>query len=295
MALSKIATIALLVALTAGCGGGDAVTARTPAEAVAQRLKGSAGVKVARLVRLDYGEEVFTPPAEDDFVVPVDIGEYSESRTTGVLGATASDLTTTYDRTNVPDELKGVVLTDLSFMTTRTITIAGSGTYQHRADRQDVPAGKSWLRSRGSRCEERLRAVGSLGIRNLLSPEVLRKLAAPAPSPGETIDAVATVVHAGSSSLAEFGNAAPHDDPVIAAQVREQHGSIRVSWRLWVGPDRLPRRVRLTWAPAMAEDGEPKVTVAEVDFTDWGGDVLIGPPLPDQVHETGTCLDPEPF
>ncbi|NUP63528.1 MAG: hypothetical protein HOW71_15310, partial [Nonomuraea sp.] len=127
MALPKIATIVLTLALTAGGGGGDAVTARTPAEAVTQRLKGSAGVKVSRLVRLEYGEKVSTPPAQDDFVVPVDIGEYSESRTTGVLGATASDLTATYYRTNVPDEVKGVVPTDLSFMTTRTITIAGSG------------------------------------------------------------------------------------------------------------------------------------------------------------------------
>ncbi|WP_440100506.1 hypothetical protein [Streptosporangium sp. H16] len=283
-----------MLALTAGCGGGEAVAAGTPAEAVTQRMKGSTGVKVARLVRLDYGERVFTPPAEDDFVVPVDIGEYSESRTTGVLGATASDLTTTYYRTNVPDELKSVVPTDLSFMTTRTITIAGSGTYRHRADWQDVPAGKSWLHSRSSECEQLSRAIGSLGVRDLVSPEVLRKLAAPVPSSGEAIDGVATVVHAGSGSLGEFGDATLHDDPVVVARLREWRDLPQVSWRLWVGPDRLPRRVHLTSTYPMAENDQPESTVIEVDFTDWGSDVLVDPPPPDQAHETGTCLDPEP-
>ncbi|MEV4179230.1 hypothetical protein [Nonomuraea sp. NPDC049709] len=295
MALPRIPTIVLLLVLTAGCGDGEAVTARTPAEAVTQRMKGSAGVKVTRLVRLDYGEKVFTPPAEDDSVALVNIGEYSESRATGVLGATASDLTATYYRTNVPDEVKSVVPTDLSYMTTRTITITGSGTYRYRADRQDVPAGKSWLHGRSPDCEQLLRAIGSLGVRNLVSPEVLRKLAAPAPSSGAAIDGVATVVHAGSSSLTEFAIAAPHDDPVIAAQFRKRNDLTQISWQLWVGPDRLPRRVHLTSTYPMAEDNQPKTTVTEVDFTDWGSDVLVEPPPSDQVHETGTCLDPEPY
>ncbi|MEO3857020.1 hypothetical protein [Acrocarpospora sp. B8E8] len=294
MALPRIAAIVLMLALTVGCGG-DAVTARTPAEAVTQRMKDSTGVKVARLVRLDYGENVFTPPAEDDFIVPVDIGEYSESRTTGVLGATASDLTATYYQTNVPDELKSVFPTDLSSMTTRAISIAGSGTYRYRADRQDVPAGKSWLHSRNTECEQLLRAIGSLGVRDLVSPEVLRKLAAPASSPGEAIDGVATVVHAGSSSQVEFGVAAPYDDPALVAQLRKRYGSIQVSWQLWVGPDRLPRRVRLTSTDPMAQDDQPETAVTEIDFTDWGSDVLIDSPPPDQVHETGTCLGPEPY
>jgi hypothetical protein len=284
-----------MLALMAGCGGGDAVTARTSVEAVTQRMKGSTGVKVTRLVRLDYGEKVFTPPAEGDYIAPLNIGEYSESRATGVLGATVSDLTATYYRTNVPEELKSVVPTDLSFMTTRTITITGSGTYEHRADRQDVPAGKSWLHGGNSECEQVWRAMGSFGVRGLVSPEVLRKLAAPAPSPGEDIDGVATVVHAGSSSLAEFAITAPHDDPVIAAHIRERNGLTRISWRLWVGPDLLPRRVHFTLTDPMAEDNQPKTTVTEIDFTDWGSDVLIDLPPSDQVHETGTCLDPEPY
>ncbi|NUW38855.1 hypothetical protein [Nonomuraea rhodomycinica] len=293
MALPRIATCVLMLALTAGCGDGDAVTARTPAEAVAQRMRGSAGVHVSRLVRLDYGEKAFTSPAEDD-VVPVDIGEYNESRTTGVLGATASDLTATYHRTNVPDELRSVVPTDLSSMTTRTITIAGSGTYEHRADRRDVPAGKSWLHGGGPRCDQMLAAVGRLGLRDLVSPEVLRRLAAPAPSAGEPIDGVTTVVHAGSGSLAQLGHPAPHGDPVLAAQARERRDSTQVSWRLWVGPDRLPRRLHLTEAYPMAEAGLPRSTVIEVDFTGWGTDVLVDPPPADQVHESGSCLDPQP-
>lgn len=139
------------------------------------------------------------------------------------------------------------------------------------------------------------RAIGSLGIRDLVAPEVLRKLTAPAPTSGEAIDGVATVVHTGSGSQAEFGIAAPQVDPAIAAQLRERHGSTQVSWQLWVGPDLLPRRVRLTSTYPMAGDNEPKITVTEVDFTDWGRDVLIDPPPPDQVHEIGTCPAPDTY
>ncbi|NUS07556.1 MAG: hypothetical protein HOV97_33895 [Nonomuraea sp.] len=176
-------------------------------------------------------------------------------------------------------------------MTTRTITIAGSGTYEHRADRQDVPAGKSWLHGRDTGCEPPLRA---LGVRSLVDPEMLRKLAAPTPSTGEAVDGVATVVHAGSSPLTDFAIAAPNDDPATADQLRERHGATQVSWQLWVGPDRLPRRVRLTSTSPTAEDDQPETTMIEVEFTDWGADVLIDPPPPAQVHETGTCLAAEP-
>ncbi|WP_344922097.1 hypothetical protein [Streptosporangium oxazolinicum] len=251
-------------------------------------------MKVTRLIRLDYGDNVFTPPADDESVVPVDIGEYSESRTTGVLGATASDLTAIYHRTNVPDELKSVIPTDLSFMTTRVISTAGSGTYKYRADRQDVPAGKSWLHGNGSECEQLSRAIGSLGVRDLVLPEVLRKLAIPAPSSGEAIDGVATVMHAGSGSLGEFGDETLHDDPVIVAQLRERRDVPQVAWRLWVGPDRLPRRVHLTLSYPTTGDEQLKTAVVEVDFTGWGSDVLIAPPPSDQVHEAGICLAPEP-
>jgi hypothetical protein len=63
---------------------------------------------------------------------------------------------------------------------------------------------------------------------------------------------------------------------------------------LWVEPDRLPRRVRLITTDLLAEEGAPRSAVTEVDFTDWGGDVSIGPPPKDQIHEAGSCLDPEP-
>lgn len=106
------------------------------------------------------------------------------------------------------------------------------------------------------------------------------------PSSGEAIGGVATVVHAGSSSLGEFGDAALHDDPVIAAQLREWRDLPQVAWRLWVGPDRLPRRVHLTSTYPMAEDKRLETAVIEVDFTDWGSDVLIAP------HRRTRCTRP---
>ncbi|MEV5890242.1 hypothetical protein [Nonomuraea fuscirosea] len=270
--------------------------ALTPAEAVARQAEDSAGVKIAKLVRLDYGPAMPTPRAEDDLIVPVNIGEYDESRTTGVmrLGADASDLTTTFHRTNIPDELKGLVPDDLSSMTTRAISIDGSGTYEHRADQKDVPAGKTWLHHSGSGCGMAERAVGSLDLRAILSPKVLLKLTAPASSPGEVIDGVATVVHAGSAAQSEFQRQAPGDDPVTLAVLRERFRSMEVSWRLWVGPDGLPRRLRLEEARPATEEGMPKTSVTEIDFTGWGSDVTVVPPPGEQVHETGSCLAPEP-
>jgi hypothetical protein len=293
--LSRIVPTVLVITLTAGCGGESTMAARTPAEAVAQQAKGSTGVKVTKLVRLDYGEAIPTPPAEDDVTVPVNIGEYSESRTTGILrlGAAASDLTTTFHRTNIPEDLKDIIPDDLSYMTTRAILIGNSGTYEQRADRRDVPAGKAWLHHSSPECGTAARLLGALDARAVLLPKVLQRLAAPAPSSGGVIDAVATVVHSGSAAQVEFSIPAQGDDPVMAAQLPEQSRSVEVSWQLWVGPDQLPRRVRLVTANPLAE-GVPRTAVAEVDFTDWGSDVSIGPPPKDQVHETGSCLNPEP-
>lgn len=272
------------------------MAARTPAEAVAQQAKGSTGVKVTKIVRLDYSEAIRTPPAEDDFIVPVNIGAYSESRTTGVLrlGAAASDLTTTYHRTNIPEDLKDVVPDDLSSLTTRAISIGDSGTYEQRADRRDVPVGKAWLHHSSPECGMADRLLGTLDVRAVLSPKVLQRLAAPAPSSGGVIGEVATVVHSGSASQAEFSIPVTGDDPAMAAQLREQSRSGVVSWQLWVGPDQLPRRIWLTTTNPLAEEGEPRTAVTEVDFTDWESDVSIGPPPKDEVHETGSCLNPEP-
>ncbi|MET8991022.1 hypothetical protein ABZW49_36705 [Nonomuraea wenchangensis] len=296
MHLPRLVPAVLLITLTTGCGGQSAPAASTPAEAVARHAEDSAGVKVTKIVRLDYGEAMPTPPADGDDIVPVDIGEYSESRTTGVLrlGTTASDLTTTYYRTNIPEDLKSVIPDDLSSMTTRAISIGDSGTYEQRADRRDVPAGKTWLHHGDPGCGMAERLAGSLDMRTILSPQVLRKLAAPAPSSGEVIDAVDTVVHAGSASQAEFAVQAPGDDPVMAAQLRERVRQTEVSWRLWAGPDGLPRRVRLVTTDPEAVEGVPRTTVTEIDFTDWGSAVSIEPPPTDQVHETGNCLGPEP-
>ncbi|MEU4511074.1 hypothetical protein AB0G05_16405 [Nonomuraea wenchangensis] len=296
MRLPRLAPAVLVVALTTGCGGESAPAARTPADAVAGQAEDSAGVKVTKVVRLDYGEAMPTPPSDGDGIVPVNIGEYSESRTTGVLrlGTTASDLTTTYHRTNIPEDLKSVIPDDLSSMTTRAISIGDSGTYEQRADRRDVPAGKSWLHHDGAGCGAAARLVGNLDVRTVLSPRVLRKLAAPAPSGGEVVDAVDTVVHAGSASQTEFAVQAPGDDPAMAAVLREQVRLTEVSWRLWVGPDGLPRRVRFVTNDPEAVEGVPRTTVTEIDFTDWGSTVSIEPPPEDQVHETGECLSPEP-
>ncbi|NUR86326.1 MAG: hypothetical protein HOY71_19765 [Nonomuraea sp.] len=290
MPSSRIAPPLLMIVLTTGCGG---QTARTPAEAVAQQAKDGTGVRVTKLIRLDYGEAIPTPPADDDLIVRIDIGLYNESRTTGTLrlGTAASDLTTTYYQTNIPEDLKAVVPDDLSSLTTRAISIAGSGTYEQRADRKDVPPGKTWLHNNGPECGTAARLAGTLDARAVLTPEVLRKLAAPAPSSGEVIDGVATVVHIGSAAQSDFSVSAPGDDPVMAARLRH---STRVSWQLWVGPDGLPRRFRLVAPNPTAEQGMVRSAVAEIDFTDWGSEVSVEPPPQDQVHETASCLAPEP-
>ncbi|MEU8326437.1 hypothetical protein AB0C33_49425 [Nonomuraea sp. NPDC048881] len=283
-----------MLTLTAGCGGQDATAARTPAEAVARQAKDGAGVKVTKVVRLTYGD---APRAADGLVVPVDIGEYSESRTTGILrlGTAASDLTTTFHRTDVTEDLKNLVPDDLSGRTTRAISIGGSDTYEQRADRRDVPAGKSRLHHSSPECGTAARLAGALDARAVLSPEVLDRLAAPAPSSGGVIDEVTTVVHAGSAAQTELSTPARGDDPAMAEALRERYRSARVSWQLWVGPDRLPRRVRLVAANPSAEEGVPRSNVTEIDFTDWGNDVPVEPPPQDQVHESGSCLAPEPY
>ncbi|TKK84098.1 hypothetical protein FDA94_30760 [Herbidospora galbida] len=281
----RFGAIVITVAVSTGCGDGGGGTARTPAEAVTLAMTGSSGVKVTRNIRFDYGEQAAKEDGSFSFA-----GEYEESRTTGVVGATGADLTTTFHYIGIPDELKGIIPADLDHMTTRTITIPGSGTYLNRVDRRDVPEGKSWLYGRDATCEQLLDLKGPATIHDLLSPEMLGKLTAAPPSPGETVDGAATLVYEGSAPQSEFGVEVQNDDPVLRAQFREQFGSARISWRLWVGPDLLPRRAHVTFT----QDGEPTAGRAEIDLTAWGTEVTVEPPPSDQVHETTSCQDPEP-
>ncbi|MFI6316812.1 hypothetical protein ACIBG8_04800 [Nonomuraea sp. NPDC050556] len=262
MDFSRIAPIVLLLTLTTGCGGESVATAtRTPAEAVAEQ---AGVVKISERVRLDFGETV-------------NIAEYSESRTAGVLrlGAAASDLTTVHLRTDLTEDLKAVVPAS---QTTRVISVGDSGSYVQGAD-------KVWLHYGSPTC----RVLTSLDARAVLSPKVLQILAAPAPSSGEVIDSVPTVEYAGNAPQTEFGIPDTGNDPAAADQVREHYGAIEVSWQLWVGPDQLPRRARLTTVNPEPEDGMPGTITTEIDFTGWGSDVSIKPPPKKQVQEAGGC------
>ncbi|GAB1823211.1 hypothetical protein [Herbidospora sp. RD11066] len=82
---------------------------------------------------------------------------------------------------------------------------------------------------------------------------------------------------------------------MFVARLREILEPVRVSWRLWTGPDRLPLRLRLTFTdPGARADRRAGTTVAEVRFTGWGREVDVEIPPADQVRETTECQAPEP-
>ncbi|NRQ33327.1 hypothetical protein HII36_15940 [Nonomuraea sp. NN258] len=304
-----------MVVVLAGCGSevarsasptavptGPPVTpfAGSPAEAMALRFEEDVTVRVEKIERVDDGEPPVGISVNGDRAVVIDTGGYDEERTKGVvrlgehgqsnhMGVIASDLTTSYHRTDISEEQRALVDEDLSDRTTQTITIAGgvgeSDEYVRRATRGDLPAGKSWYRDERDYGCGLKSELGTFTIGEMVQVDVLEKMAGSAPVRGEVLDGVDTTLYAGSSSISELGSTSSFTDAAQMDILEMQGTEVVVSWQLWVGPDQLPRRIRITTPiPPSFESDKPTTAVTEVSFSGWGAAVTISPPPGDQVH-----------
>ncbi len=270
----------------------------TPDDAMTLQLERGVTVQVRKVLRNESDESSVGISRQGDEVMVLDTGGFNESRTEGVvrlgehgqsnwMGVTASDLTTTFHRTDVPEDMRDIVSEELADQRSRIIKTGEDTEYVQPASTGQLPAGKTWYRDdRDYECAMKS-ALGSFSLSELVQAELIKNmvtLAAP-PVPGEELDGVPTTVYAGTAPIRKLGGTASFSDAMNLDMYERADKTITVSWKLSVGPDQLPRRMTLsTPIPPVFQDDAPATAVTEVTFAAWGAPMNIVAPPADQVH-----------
>ncbi|MFD0891567.1 hypothetical protein ACFQ08_44050, partial [Streptosporangium algeriense] len=87
--------------------------------------------------------------------------------------------------------------------------------------------------------------------------------------PGGTWDGTRTVVRSGSLTLGELYRISPTARAVLGAKPSAKSAPLKVSWRLYLGADQLPRRVVSSYVQSIR--GLTSVDVTYLNDTRYGG------------------------
>ncbi|MER7207168.1 hypothetical protein ABT340_08830 [Streptosporangium sp. NPDC000239] len=180
----------------------------------------------------------------------------------GPSGVVASDLTSSFElpaEEGTPSE---------PFAPSRTVTVKGVSYTQGGVYAGSLPEGKKWLRSR----DDVLSMTNpAQRLFNPLEPATLRAaLAHAGPGrPGGTLDGTRTVVRSGSFTLGELYRISPSARAVLGAKPSAKSAPLKVSWRLYLGADQLPRRAVSSYVQSVR--GLTSVDVTYLNDTQYGG------------------------
>ena len=144
-------------------------------------------------------------------------------------------------------------------------------------------SGKSWL---SGKWDVPL-TLGTERVR-LNDPAVFRAVLATTASKrtGGVYDGVRTILYEGAITFAQLHRADPGMVFGFGGDPTGEHAAWKVSWRLWIGPDQLVRRIWSSWNDPNTEDNPafakvvPNIT--DVYLSGWGMKADIEPPPADQ-------------
>ncbi|WP_157555983.1 hypothetical protein [Herbidospora yilanensis] len=261
-----IATAAAFVMVTALTTGAAQAKAADPVAALAAQLKSAHGVHFNSVSKIEPSLG-FKSRSYGDL-------QFGRSRVT----ASSVITTSSFDR-EVPKELTEL-FGDFSETASQTINVKGA-TYLSGGlvDYLDLPAGKSWIRSK-----EKGNASGLGGTAiNVLSPKELRTLLKTTTSKkaGGVVDGVATTLYTGKQKI----NLSLPDFPLFWT----------LNWKLWIGTgDGLIRRIT-THDVLETYDTKGKaqkvVLGTDTHLTNWGKQVWIDAPAEKYVVDLEDAFD----
>lgn len=225
----------LITATTAPAAAAKAP--RDPAAAVKRQAAKKSGVHIKENVRLTLGRETLMNIRQSGLL------------RLGPRGTTAYDL-----------KFTGAVRM-------RLIGVHGRTYMQSPELTDELPEGKKWVRLTDISAD-----TGS-SIVNVLDPKVLKTLLKTTRSKvsGGRVDGVRTVVYRGSITLRQLAKVAPTArDTADALKTLNNKKPVTVPWKLWVGRDRLPRRLTASIGlETSKERGDAKIT-SDTRFSGWG-------------------------
>jgi len=246
---------ALIAPALAAAGAAPAVAQTAPREPVAKPVPGDAvtvvkaqfakksGVRLSETLRMTFNKQTLL-----------------DVRRTGLLrfgpsGVTSFDVTTTAtDRTE--DEKKTE--------TTRVIA-AGKYGYSQGVETADLPEGKKWVRF-----TDYATPPSSLSV-DILNPKVLKAVLASTKDKvkGEKIDGTRTTVYRGTIDLKTLAKADKRNQSLVLLLGEITNAKDKLSWKLWLGEDNLPRRFTSSYVLLADKNGDATIT-SDTGFTAWG-------------------------
>lgn len=177
---------------------------------------------------------------------------------------------------------------NLALRGTRNICVGKLGyeSYVKRDPEDPLPPGKTWVSYDWPPCQLVLKS----GFVDLADPATLRAVLATTTDtrPAGVYDGVRTTLYQGSITFAQLGKAKPGLRIGFRSKPTGKYGNWKVSWRLWIGGDRLVRRARSSWrepndGPGRSAGDDPYYAfVEDLRLSDWGMKVHIKPPPADE-------------
>ncbi|WP_030912601.1 hypothetical protein [Streptosporangium amethystogenes] len=206
------------------------------------------------------------------------------TRRNGVLefgrsGLVASDLTTTFNLPTQDGEFKGL------FTPSRTISLKNVSYTSGGFFADSMPEGKKWLRVR----DGGLVLVSPVQqIISTVEPGTLKATLAHtgARRPGGTWDGTRTTVHSGTITLGELFKVSPSVRAMLGAKPTGRSATLPVTWKIYIGSDRLVRRVVSSYTESTRGLNSTELTyVNDTRYTGWGTKVTVKAPPAGQVAD----------
>jgi hypothetical protein len=149
--------------------------------------------------------------------------------------------------------------------------------YMHN-ENQHLPDGKSWVLEEG----KQFTPVAHRPI-DAANPAILRAVLATTKvkHPAGIYDGTRTTLYEGTTTWRQLYKAAP-----VGSMIKPKDPKGKVSWKIWLGRDRLARRVWSTWRsrPLGSDLGERTEThVTSALFSEWGAKTQISRPPAEEV------------
>jgi hypothetical protein len=242
VAILAASLIAPALVTGAAAPASAAAAPRDPVVALKRQFAKKTGVRVADSMRLSLGGAVLL-----------------RARAEGVMrfgpyGVNAFDLKT---------------VTVLDKTVKSRVIASGSNFYlQGNQISKELPEGKEWVRVPTTQAG--IRSMGAASLINVTDAKVLRALLATTKTrtPGGRVAGAKTVLYRGTVTLQRLAKVS---QPIRAlVKATQSKKPIRVSWRLWVAGDQLPRRFTSSFVLLSDPSTGSTVLTSDTRFSHWG-------------------------
>ncbi|MFF0307345.1 hypothetical protein ACFYSC_07950 [Streptosporangium sp. NPDC004379] len=262
--LACAATAALGVPAIATTAHAQTARAKDPLAALRSQMGGGRGVSFVDKTKVTspQGSRVL---AQRDGVLGFGASGIAASDQTGKMRIKLSDLGIDPD----DEDTKGIA----GFAKPERVVRVGKASYISGGYFGEfLPEGKTWLRYPAE-------TLGMLGV-------ITQKVNAAEPATLKALLAHATTerpgFYSGKITYGELNKISPwFRASVSGARITGRYAKIKVSWKLFLGSDRLPQRL-VTSEASTADDGRSTMET-DTRYTGWGAEVSVKAPAPEDV------------